>query len=110
MSQIRVFAPDIQDSGTVRVSLAARRELSAERVRSGAAFLGGDAAPEPRFRAPISPSKLEAHLVSLAEGLLAARRASRFPRSAPKTCHAIGCGYFTLCHPAKEKRQLALFR
>ncbi|HEY1959459.1 MAG TPA: 3'-5' exonuclease, partial [Polyangiaceae bacterium] len=91
-------------------ALAARRAFEAERVRSGAAFLGGDAAPEPRFRASITASKLEAHLIGLAETLLAARRSARFPRAAPKTCHAIGCGYFTLCHPAKEKRQLALFR
>ncbi len=92
-------------------ALAAARDFpEAGRVRAGAVFLGGEAAPEPRFRPAIAPPKLEAHLVTLAENLLAARRTSRFARAPQRTCHAIGCGYFTLCHPAKEKRQLALFR
>jgi ATP-dependent helicase/nuclease subunit A len=92
------------------VYAAAAQGLARGRVRAGAVFLGGDGAPAPAFRPPLVRRKLEAHLVALAGDLLDARRADRFPRASPKTCHAIGCGYFHLCHPAKEKRQLALFR
>ena len=80
------------------------------RVRAGAAFLGGEGAMEPRFRPPISAPKLEAHLLSLAKDLADARRRTLFVRAPAKTCHAIGCGYFTLCHPARDRRQLTLFR
>ncbi len=89
-------------------ALAAAR-LAPGRVRVGAMFLGGDL-PEARFRPPIKRAALEAELLELAGALASARSASRYPRAAPKTCHAIGCGYFTLCHPPQEKRQLTLFR
>ncbi len=88
----------------------AARELALDHhVRAGAVFLGEEGA-EPRFRAPIVPAKLEAHLLELATSIATARHDGRFPRAPEKTCHAIGCGYFTLCHPAKEKRQLTLFQ
>ncbi len=90
-------------------ALAAAR-FGGARVRAGAVFLGGDAPPEPHFRAPITRAKLEARILELATSLLEARRARVFPRAPAKTCHAIGCGYFTLCHPRTEKRQLTLFR
>jgi ATP-dependent helicase/nuclease subunit A len=80
------------------------------RVRAGAVFLGGNAPSEPQFRPSVTPAKLEARLIELATSLLEARRARAFPRAGAKTCHAIGCGYFTLCHPRTEKRQLTLFR
>ncbi len=91
-------------------ALAATRLGPAARVRAGAVFLGGDAPPEPRFRPAVVPAKLEARLTELATSLLESRRAKSFPRAPAKTCHAIGCGYFTLCHPRTEKRQLTLFR
>lgn len=80
------------------------------RVRAGAVFLGGDAPAEPRFRPAVTRSKAEAHIVELGTSLLQARTARAFPRAPAKTCHAIGCGYFSLCHPRTERRQLTLFR
>ena len=92
-------------------ALAAHEMAKASgRVRAGAVFLGGDNPPEPRFRPPVVVPKLRSHLLALASDLLSSRRENRFERASAKTCHAIGCGYFTLCHPAKEKRQLTLFR
>jgi len=90
---------------------AARTQLHAKSARAGAVFLGSDGA-EPRFRTPMTgtPVALEAELLELGARLASARRTSRYPRATPKTCHAIGCGYFSLCHPAREKRQLTLFR
>ena len=106
----RARGPDIRPHALqLDVYALAARGLGAGRVRAGAVFLGGDAAPEPTFRPPQPHPKLEAHLLALADDLLAARRDARFPRAAAKTCHAIGCGYFNLCHPPKEKRQLSLF-
>jgi hypothetical protein len=89
----------------------AARALTHEgaRVRAGAAFLGGEGAMEPRFRPPIAAPKLEAHLLDLAKDLVEARRRALFTRAPAKTCHAIGCGYFTLCHPERERTQLTLF-
>jgi hypothetical protein len=46
----------------------------------------------------------------LAKNLVEARRRTLFTRAPAKTCHAIGCGYFTLCHPARDRKQLTLFR
>jgi ATP-dependent helicase/nuclease subunit A len=90
----------------------AARELATDgaRIRAGAAFLGGEGAMEPRFRPPIDAPKLEAHLSMLAKNLVEARRRTLFTRAPAKTCHAIGCGYFTLCHPARDRKQLTLFR
>ena len=93
---------------------AAQVQLGAARVRAGAIFLGSDDA-EPRFRTPIERAAFEAELLALAVRLASARTTrdarddTSYPRAAPKTCHAIGCGYFSLCHPAPEKRQLTLF-
>ena len=91
-------------------ALAAIPLAEGQRVRAGAVFLGGDAPPEPHFRPSISRAKLEERIAELAKALLEARRARTFVRAPTKTCHAIGCGYFTLCHPRTEKRQLTLFR
>jgi ATP-dependent helicase/nuclease subunit A len=88
---------------------AMQREGGGGRMRSGAMFLGADGPCQPRFRASVNAAKLEAKLAKLATLLVAARSTKRFPRAAPKTCHAIGCGYFTLCHPVRERRQLVLF-
>jgi ATP-dependent helicase/nuclease subunit A len=88
---------------------AIRREGATGRVRSGAMFLGGEGPCEPRFRAPVAPAKLEARLLELGERLDVSRDAASLPRARPKTCHAIGCGYFSLCHPPAENRQLLLF-
>lgn len=94
---------------------AAQVQLGASNVRAGAIFLGSDGA-EPRFRPPITRAALEAELLDLAGRVVAARTSNRpsdvlpYARAAPKTCHAIGCGYFSLCHPAREKRQLTLFQ
>ena len=107
----RARGPDVRPHALqLDVYALAARDLGGGRARAGAVFLGGDAAPEPTFRPPQAPRRLEAHLLALGASLLEARRDDRFPRAAPKTCHAIGCGYFNLCHPAKEKRQLSLFR
>jgi len=90
-------------------ALAARERLGAEDVRAGVVFLGGDGAPEPRFLPAASRERVTARIAQLARGLAEARETERFPRAAPKTCHAIGCRYFTLCHPAPPQRQLILF-
>ena len=81
----------------------------AHRVRAGAMFLGS-AMQEPRFRPPTPTARLEARLTDLATKLVAARSAKTFHRAGEKTCHDIGCGYFSLCHPPRERRQLTLFR
>jgi RecB family exonuclease len=89
---------------------ALHREASGGRIRSGAVFLGGEGKCAPRFRPAIDVGILEGRILDLAADMIASRASGRFVRAPAKTCHAIGCGFFSLCHPPTERRQLDLFR
>ncbi len=86
-------------------ALAASAHAARPEVRTGT--LRGSAAGEnePVWREPVDAKEMNERVLTWGISLAEARRTESFHRAPLSTCHAIRCGYVSLCHPEKNERE-----